>query len=188
MLNDEEVVVFEAHLISNDPDDKGRKFAFEYSLTSNTIMILEGKNPNLGIRGGKFLQKSQMTNPITGKIFESTDFYVGALVNVVGRRFELTSAPEHSLCTMEAHPDKFPLSDLNECVSHLSDLTKKLKIDISSQFQKFDKDKMGKIDQEAADIVFEMFLPDFTKQEAITLSRRFSENLQFDYMLLLRYL
>ena len=188
MLNDEVVLTFEAILISQENGDQDRRFAFLYSITTDTVSIFEGKNPSLGIKGGKFLQKTKINNPLTGSPYTSKDFYVGATIGCVGRIFKLTGASEFSLCTMEAHPNLFPFSDLNQCVSNLSSVVKAKNIDLSSSFKRFDNQQTGQVSKANSDIVFSAVQPEFTEQEIITIQRRFLDNDQFDYGLLLRYL
>lgn len=64
---------------------------------------------NSGIVGGRFLHKVQATfKPGTNKRYVASDMYVGAIINLHDRMFELYQADEYTLNWMAMRPKEFP--------------------------------------------------------------------------------
>ena len=181
----EPCLVFEAKMDSEYPEDADRVFALYYYLEDKTILILERKDPRKGIQGGRFLARMKCKNPLTGEFYDDDAFAVGRTVTCAGRDFQLIDAPEYTLCQMEAHANRFPQADLRVAVESVArgpgcDL-------VRERFEERDPSRLGKVTANVARTVLAPFVADISKQEQLTLLRRFTEDGMFDYEELLRY-
>ena len=181
----EPCLVFEAKMDSEYPEDADRVFALYYYLEDKTILILERKDPRKGIQGGRFLARMKCKDPLTGEFYDDDAFAVGRTVTCAGRDFQLIDAPEYTLCQMEAHANRFPQADLRVAVESVArgpgcDL-------VRERFEERDPSRLGKVTANVARTVLAPFVADISKQEQLTLLRRFTEDGMFDYEELLRY-
>ena len=179
---EEEKVSFQAKLITQHKDDRQRVFLLSYYLDSREISIQEGRSP-ICSNPRSYYSKGKITCPATGKPYETQDFYIGATIQALGRKFYLTDANQASLDLMELHCGRFPKSDLNDAVSAL----KPAKRNIQQQFQDKDSRGNGFVDVETAQKILDSarILP----QYVITVLRRFDDDRgQFDYATLLKYI
>lgn len=181
----EPCLVFEAKMDSEFPEDADRVFALYYYLADKTILILERKDPRKGIQGGRFLARMKCKNPTTGEFYDDDAFAVGRTVTCAGRDFQLIDAPEYTLCQMEANADRFPQADLRVAVEAVArgpgcDA-------VRARFEERDASRSGRVPANVAKTVLAPFVEYITKQEQLTLLRRFTEDEMFDYEELLRY-
>jgi hypothetical protein len=182
----ESLLVFVAKLVSDYEGDADRVFALHYDLGKKKISIFEKRDDKKGIPGGRFLAPIEATNPATGKPYEDTAFYVGARIQVAARTFELVDAPEYTLCHLEANAGVFTLADLQNAVDALKTVGKDT---VRAAFEAKDRRrKTGSISTEDAKTVLFNFVPAITKQSAITIHRRFTNGLLFNYAELVGYL
>ncbi|XP_028982561.1 EF-hand domain-containing protein 1-like [Diachasma alloeum] len=99
------------------PEDEGREFILEYSLSHGTIKINELGRKNSGRRAGCFLASMEIPKshaklencdeevPI---YYTPRDFYIGAKINIFSHRFVITGADLFVMKYIEANQDKFP--------------------------------------------------------------------------------
>ena len=178
---EEEKVSFQAMIQTSHREDKQRVFLLTYYLDSKEISIQEGRSPICSTPKSYF-SKGKITCPATNKPYATQDFYIGATIQALGRKFYLTDANQASLELMELHCGRFPKSDLNAAVASL----KNAKRSIQQQFEDRDSRGRGAIDLESAQKILDSarILP----QYVITIMRRFDEKGQFDYATLLKYI
>ena len=172
------VLRFAAKLVTDVPDDKGRKFVISFFCADDTIQISEPPQRNSGIVGGNFLYRSSVKNPATGKPFKSNDFHVGAQINVSSRIFQIDDVDEFTLKYMEGRPDAFPLSSAPKI---LADLRKKLFAEaatgrLTALFRKYDSDSSGKITIDEFTSILRAFDPDIPDQAVVTVMRAFDDS------------
>ena len=181
----EPCLVFEAKMDSEYPEDADRVFALYYYLEDKTILILERKDPRKGIQGGRFLARMKCKDPLTGEFYDDDAFAVGRTVTCAGRDFQLIDAPEYTLCQMEAHANRFPQADLRVAVESVARGPGCALV--RERFEERDASRLGKVTANVARTVLAPFVADISKQEQLTLLRRFTEDGMFDYEELLRY-
>ncbi|XP_012263647.2 EF-hand domain-containing protein 1-like [Athalia rosae] len=93
------------------PEDEGREFILEYSLSNGTIQISEPEKRNSGRRGGTFLSTMLVPKPGTGRdnpiYYTPEDFLIGAKINCFNHRFIITGADLYVYRYIKANPEKF---------------------------------------------------------------------------------
>ena len=176
------ILQFSATMISDNKDNRHRCFVVSYCVDDKSFTVFEKVVPNSGFNGGKFLQKTVCTNPATGKPYEPTDIYLGAVVNLEGWKFMLQEASEAALKTMEARSDVFYKSDLSLIISKLRKVLGHQIPKLLVAFQKRDPRKrlrVSLVETQEALAEFGIVMAD---QEFLTLFRRYQYgNDQFKY-------
>jgi len=119
MENDRKLLRFMARLETAKPEDVDRVFVIKVFLADDSIAVFEPPQKNSGMVGGKFLERGFIKNPETGERFEAKDFFTGARVRLNGFPFIVYQADEFTLSYMEAHPDIFPMSDVEYVTGQL---------------------------------------------------------------------
>jgi len=129
--------------------------------------------------GGNFLYRCSVKNPATGgQPFASSDFFVGAQINVSSRIFVIEDVDEFTLKYMEGRPDAFPLSSAPAIISNLR---KKLFAEaatgrLTALFRKYDKDGSGKITIDEFANILRSYDPDIKDQAVVTVMRAFDDS------------
>ena len=172
MQGDDAPLGFTAILDSDEPEDENRQFVISYYLDDHSIAIVEQGNQKLGIQARRFLKRMKIDDP---------------KIMAIGRIFELVSASEYTLCIMESHSSQFPQSDLGEVVQSLGGLVKDHGIDLSIEFARNDSQKTNFVTKKEAETILGS-VPDFSKQQIITVIRRFTKGEKFEYDDLLKYI
>jgi len=102
---------YSARMDAVHPEDEGRDFTLEYSLSDGTVQINETEKPNSGRREGCFLSSRLIPKPCTGKddpeYYTPQDFFIDARINVFNHRFIITGADLFVYRYVEANRDKF---------------------------------------------------------------------------------
>ncbi|KAH0790196.1 putative flagellar microtugule protofilament ribbon protein [Histomonas meleagridis] len=177
------ILSFIAKLISNNRDDDLREFIVAYFLEEKAFSVVEKVVPNSGFPGGKFLQKSKINNPKTGKPYQPEEVGIGEEVNLNGWRFKLIGATEGTLRAMEANSETFSRSDLASFLLPISEKLKHKTNDLRMAFQEKDKFKRGRVQRDQVDPILSKFGINLGPQESITLFRRyqFADSNLFEY-------
>ena len=177
------ILSFTAKLISNNRDDDLREFVVAYFLEEKSFSVVEKVIPNSGFPGGKFLQKTKVNNPKTGRPYEPTEIGIGVEVNLNGWRFKLINATEGTLRAMEANSEVFSRSDLASILLPMAKQLKHKVNDLRIAFQEKDKLKRGRIPRDQVDPILSKFGINLGPQESITLFRRyqFADSNLFEY-------
>jgi len=115
---------FEAVMANGEPEDVTRRLIITlYPETMPiTLSVFEMQARNSGHMGGRFAERSRITNPDTGKYFELQDFFVGQTVTIAAQPLHIVKADEHALQFMEARPTEFPMASPDACAKRLSPL------------------------------------------------------------------
>ena len=167
------VLQFAATLISRNPEDRSREFVISFYVEDHAFAISERTIPNSGFAGGKFLGKTVVNNPKTGKPYEASDVFIGTTVEIASRKFILQEASEAALKTMEAKSDIFERSDLAGIMDRIREENKGKAPQILVEFQKLDKRRRGRVTLPEVQSVFATFGIKLDDQQFLTLFRRF---------------
>merc|ERR1719387_1099794 len=112
MLQDRKILRFQAHMVTDKPEDVDRTFIIAVYLADNTVAVFEPPMRNSGIIGGKFLERSRATDPTRdGVYYEPHDFYVGATVTIYSQPFKIHKCDQYTLNFMEENCSVFALAD-----------------------------------------------------------------------------
>ena len=76
---------------------------------------------NSGIVGGKFFERGECKNAATGDIYGQEDLFVGSIISVSNRDFELLQADDYTLNYMEKFSTTFPQSDHDAVLAKVRD-------------------------------------------------------------------
>lgn len=185
-FDNEQILSFAAKLISDFKDDNNRDFLLQYFLEDHTMQIFEEKKKMNGFQGGRFLNKMKVKNPQTNQYYSDQNMAVGSILEISGRTFELTSAPEYTLCLMESNPRRFLHSDMQYSIESLANYANQNGIDLNAVFEEKDILKSSYVTPEEAQEILFSYSPEFPKQCAITILRRLTYNNQFDYAELIK--
>jgi len=109
-------IKFSLRLDNGIANDENRRFVLTCFLADKTIAIFEPPQRNSGIVGGKFLQKTSVRNPDSGKPFEASDFYIGQKVSINKYPFIVLATDERSMSFMEHNSSEFAHSNINAVV------------------------------------------------------------------------
>lgn len=150
-------LVFNAVLVSDDPDNEKRTFIIRFSTVDDEVKIWE--NESDGFRGGFFYKSPHYREK--GK-FDSLRCWIGNSVDVNGVLFKLTDAPDSTFNLMETDPDLYPKSDLYSIITRISKLN--VKEELRTKFEALDKDKLIRINMDDAEQIL-------TKNEKLLLSQ-----------------
>eukprot|EP00761_Pharyngomonas_kirbyi_P006257 gb/GECH01006263.1/.p1 GENE.gb/GECH01006263.1/~~gb/GECH01006263.1/.p1 ORF type:complete len:549 (+),score=116.52 gb/GECH01006263.1/:1-1647(+) len=99
---------FSAEMLSNSPEDQGRKFTLTYYLSNDTVSIFEPTIRNSGIVGGKFLKRQRVKIPDGTRYLEPTDFMPGNTVEIYKHRFKVLEMDNFTAKFFEKYPDGTP--------------------------------------------------------------------------------
>lgn len=102
---------FTARLKSTRPEDQGRRFIIQYFLWDCTVKIYEPAVRNSGFAGGTYLSRNSVKTT-TGAAVNEDSFVVGDDLPLAVGTFIILDAGESTWRHMEAHPRKFPLSNV----------------------------------------------------------------------------
>jgi len=176
--NDHKLFRFSAVMVSENPEDKGRKFVFSYYLNDDTISIFEPVQRNSGIIGGKFLQRGKVKNPTTGEYYKSTDVFVGAQLTVFSHVFLLTGTDQFTVNFMEQDPNSFPKANFDFIINRLREETQNTNSEqkIREVFNNADTDKSGFICMDELKNLFVHLDVPLDEHELITILRQFDAN------------
>ncbi|OHT08895.1 hypothetical protein TRFO_22379 [Tritrichomonas foetus] len=167
------VLQFTASLVTRDKNDKQREFVIAYYVEDRAFAISERLIPNSGFRGGKFMQKTVVNNPKSGKPYDPSEIFIGAVIEIAGRQFCLQEASEDALKVMEARSDVFTKCDLALIMNQLREKLHGKCPQLLVQFQQRDTRKTQRVSLlDTEDILAKngIVLGD---QEFLTLFRRF---------------
>ncbi|XP_014208021.1 EF-hand domain-containing protein 1-like [Copidosoma floridanum] len=89
------------------PEDEGREFVLEYSLSDGTVRINEVARRNSGRMAGCFLGAIRVPKPGDDRYYTPEDFAIGARLNVFGHWFVVTGTEPFVYEYMRANPGKF---------------------------------------------------------------------------------
>lgn len=117
--NQNHALSFGAKLISDLPTDKGRFFAIKFYLFDDTVAIFETAKKNSGIVPGKFLRRQKVQNPAQRRYFDSSDFYVGAKLEIYKYRFELVDVDAFTMNYAMNRATRFRWADIESLIKRM---------------------------------------------------------------------
>jgi hypothetical protein len=96
----------------------------QYYMSDDTVSVFEPPARNSGISSGRYLQRMEAPRvPGTKRPYRPSDCYMGQLLHLHERIFELIQADEWTLKYMEADPKQFPLANFNYVSSKVCTLS-----------------------------------------------------------------
>lgn len=180
MLEETQDLVFNAKMITENPEEKARVFSINFNLKDKKISILEGKS-SFCISPQRFLSPSVVIDPSTKSSYTESSFYIGSRIFAAGRIFELVDASDYTLAYMEAYPARFPYTDVDVCF----ELLKKVPENIQLKFEAANPAAFGTMPVEQSREVLYSFHPTLPMHASVTLLRRFSAEGRFNYQAIL---
>ncbi|KAG9349598.1 hypothetical protein JZ751_028046 [Albula glossodonta] len=188
------VLRFIGKMVSDNPVDLERIFIISYYLADNTISVYERTKRNLGVMGGKFLERGRVKKP-GQELFKSElseyikvqDFYLGARLCLNAQEFELVDADEFTIKYMEENAEEFPMADIGIVISKLKSLSEDKQKEIKQVLAMSDPENTGVIPYEPFRKVLEGAECQLSEHEIVTLGRSYSvrEQMELDLGLLL---
>ncbi|XP_034231935.1 EF-hand domain-containing protein 1-like [Thrips palmi] len=126
------------------PEDEQRAFVLIYYLSNGELEIMEPPQRNSGYTFTRFLRPTHIPKPNTSRddpeFYTPADFYIGAMISVFEHRFLITGADLAVYRYMQANPDKFPDSTINNVRNYMvqqgyirEEIEDKTKLDIKAQ-------------------------------------------------------
>ncbi|KAG2374107.1 hypothetical protein C9374_011186 [Naegleria lovaniensis] len=173
--NDHKLFRYSAVMVTDKPEDKGRKFILSYYLSDDTISVFEPVQRNSGVIGGKFLQRSRVKNE-RGEYYKANETFIGATLNINNYMFYLEETDEYTVNYMEQHAEQFPKANiemiLNRIRKHVQDSSLEYKLrDAMGSAQRGSRIEMDELRQ----LLQSMGL-DLVEHELITVLRHFKAN------------
>lgn len=121
MQCDRKILRFEAHMVTDKPEDVDRLFIIAVYLADDTVAVYEPPMRNSGIIGGKFLERGKALVPGTDQYYMPPDFFVGATVCIYSQAFKIHKCDQYTLNFMEANGANFPLADGDRVAATVKD-------------------------------------------------------------------
>uniref|UniRef100_A0A3B4AFN7 EF-hand domain-containing family member C2 n=1 Tax=Periophthalmus magnuspinnatus TaxID=409849 RepID=A0A3B4AFN7_9GOBI len=174
------VLNFEAKMVTENPVDKDRVFIISFYLRDDTISVFEKIQKNSGVLGGAFLQRGRVKKPgqdqsQRSQYFTAQDFYVGAVLCLNKRNFQLIEADEYTLNYMEQHADEFARADVGSILSKLRSISDDKQREIQTFLTLSDPSGSGFIHYEPFRGLLMGLECGLSEHEVLVLSRCFSE-------------
>ncbi|OQV16057.1 EF-hand domain-containing protein 1 [Hypsibius exemplaris] len=116
----QECLRYEAKLVTQEPEEKERRFIINYFVGDSSIKIVEVANPCLNITRSTFLARRQLTklnqpnqdNPPV--YFSEQDFTIGSVHLMCGRLFEIINCDEHVINFALKNPGMYTHEQLDQ--------------------------------------------------------------------------
>ena len=140
-------------------------------MSDDTVQVYEPPQRNSGIIGGKWLQRTKLINPDTGRAFQASDFEVGKVVTINCSKFMLDEATEFAMSYMESDPDDFPQADLVSIVTPLQQAIRARKLDPKTVFDQ--NSTRGRMNTTQLVQAFGSVGIPITQHQALTVMRRY---------------
>ena len=140
-------------------------------MSDYTIQVYEPQQRNSGIVGGKWLQRTKLTNPDTGRPFQASDFEVGKILTINCHKFQLDQATEFAMSYMESDPDDFPQADLYNIVTPFQHAIKARKLDPKLVFDQ--NSTRGRMNTNQLIAAFQSVGIPLSQHQALTIMRRY---------------
>jgi len=122
MVDADKVIRFEAVMPNETFEDENRRFIVAIYLADDSVCVWELRQRNSGHSEGKFASKSKKKNPATGRFFQPSDFYIGAILEINSSPFHLVGADEAALNYMEENCTDFPSADVSRVLMKVESL------------------------------------------------------------------
>ncbi|CAL1266097.1 unnamed protein product, partial [Larinioides sclopetarius] len=142
---------FLARVITEDPVEKLHRFVVCFFMEDDTLAIrgLDLDHQNKSAMEHAHLKRMKVVKPHSTywnsgrNFYEPVDMYVGSVIYIRGKPFELLEADEYTYDYMEQHCDKFPLANIRKIMTELKEWITPKCGSLKSGFEKFDPCKTG---------------------------------------------
>lgn len=111
--SDQNILRFEARLISQTKDYNSRKFIVNFFCGDDTIQVYQEADKNSGVWGGKFLERMKHRDEENTRYLNQVDFQIGSIVKLGVYSFQLLRADEFTAKYMTERPEVFPEANLH---------------------------------------------------------------------------
>jgi len=179
---DQNILRYEARLISENKEDNTRKFIISFFCGDDTVQVYEQTDRNSGIWAGKFLERKNHKNPITNQYYNESDFVLGNTVMLSQFRFQLLRCDEFTYRYMKERPEIFKEVNIDRILDKLRGFAQRSKSNEEfavELFKRLDKNNSGFVEfEELYAGLKELDIP-LTVQEQYTIMRRFDNNGDF---------
>lgn len=179
---DQNILRFEARLISENREDNTRKFIISFFCGDDSVQVYEHTDRNSGVWAGKFLEKKTHKNPITNKYYNENDFMLGNIVVLNQFRFQLLRCDEFTYKYMKERPEIFKEVNIDKILDKLRIFANRSKSNEEfaiGLFKKLDKNNSGFIEFDELYVGLKELDITLTVQEQYTIMRRFDSNGDF---------
>ncbi|GIL45577.1 hypothetical protein Vafri_2780 [Volvox africanus] len=156
--------------------DLARRFILSYFMMDDTLLIFEPPVRNTGIAGGKFLERQRIYKPRSEEIYTYLDLYVGSVIEVFNRSFELLEADEYTLTYMENYKDIFVMADTDVMIRSIKAQVSGKEDAVRAALIAADKAGTGALGGEDLEAGLLAAGLKFTRHQAISLKRRLDKN------------
>ncbi|XP_055355499.1 EF-hand domain-containing protein 1-like isoform X2 [Paramacrobiotus metropolitanus] len=98
IVYDKEVLRYEARLVTQEPDDRSRRFVFSYFVGDGTVMIMEQSVASISSVKQTFLSRRKLIKEGTSnppEYYTEQDFTIGSVHFICGRYFQIVNCDEH---------------------------------------------------------------------------------------------
>lgn len=177
LMNKDSIVLrFSAKLVETQrfslaDSDRDRKFIISYFMADDTISVYEPIVRNCGIMGGKFLERGRVFKYDLDEIYNYCDLYVGAVLHIHHRGFELLEADEYTYTYMENNRHVFVMSDTAAILKSLQKQASGRADDIRHCLSEMDSGKTGYLCAHKFETALYNSKLQFTRHQAIALQR-----------------
>ncbi|XP_053482797.1 EF-hand domain-containing family member C2 isoform X3 [Ictalurus furcatus] len=150
------VLRFVGKMLTDNPTDMDRTFIISFYLSDDTISVFEPTQRNLGVIGGKFLERSRVKKPgqelfksEMSEYYKAQDLYVGARLSINNQPFQLVDADEYAFKYMEQHAEEFPRANAGTILSKLKSIPEEKQKEIKRFLALSDSSNTGFIPYES---------------------------------------
>ncbi|GMH37490.1 hypothetical protein BSKO_05363 [Bryopsis sp. KO-2023] len=152
--------------------DRDRKFIVSYFMADDTISVYEPPVRNCGIIGGKFLERSRIFKPKVEEAYMYFDLFVGGVVDIHHRGFELLEADEYTYTYMENNRHVFVMADAEALLRSLRKQIAGREDEVRKCFINIDTDGSGHLSGDELEAALTHADFKFTRHQVIALRRR----------------
>ncbi|KAJ9530533.1 hypothetical protein QJQ45_012548 [Haematococcus lacustris] len=163
------------------PHDAERRFVISHHLLDQTTSIFEPRQPNTGLRGGMFLERTKVKHHGQDLLLAASDFQIGAHLVIYARGFELLSADQCTLAYLEHHPWQFPHADFDQVMrkaQSAASQTQHFTEQLRQAIIKHDREGLGYITAHQLQAVLSSCGIRLTRHECLTLVRELGADRQ----------
>lgn len=158
-----------------DEVDKARRFVITWFLEDDTLQVFEPPKRNSGLLAGKILTRCKLRNPDTGDFFRTSDFQVGAVLNINGQKYRLDSTDDYSRKVME-QGTHFLMSDVRFVLTHLKRKFQDFSTTARRAFRSMDKDFSGFVTIDELDLQLKKWGMKVSRADLMVLMRWFDQS------------
>jgi hypothetical protein len=179
---DQNILRYEARLISENKEDNTRTFIISFFCGDDTVQVYEKTERNSGVWAGKFLEKNKHKNPITNQYYSEKDFMLGNTVVLNQFRFQLLRCDEFTYRYLKEHPETFKEANIDKVLEKVRIAARKYKSpeDFAvNLFKRLDRNNSGYVEFEELYNGFKELDINLSIQEQYTIMRRFDSNGDF---------